>query len=123
MREGQSINYKAGAAFDPYLLMKYGAADGEVVPASGPTDLIIGGNGNIGAALGDRIDIIVDDFVEVRLGGTVTRGDKLTADANGLAVTAAPAAGANAQIAGYATVSGVLNDIIWMRIAPSVMQG
>jgi hypothetical protein len=123
MREGDSINYLATAVIAPYLLVKYGAADGEVVPASGPTDLIIGGNGNIGAALGDRIDIIVEDYVEVRLGGTVTRGDKLTADANGLAVTAAPATGVNAHIIGYATVSGVLNDIIWMRIAPSVMQG
>jgi hypothetical protein len=123
MREGRSINYSAAAVLAPYLLIKYGAADGEVLPAAGPTDLIIGGNGNIGAALGDRIDIIVDDFVEVRLGGTVTRGDKLTSDANGLAVTAAPAAGVNVQIAGYATVSGVLNDVIWMRIAPSVMQG
>lgn len=123
MREGQSINYALGADADPYLLMKYGAEDGVVVPAAGPTDLIIGGNGNIGGELGDRIDIIVDDCVEVRLGGTVTRGDKLTADANGLAVTAAPATGVNAHIAGYATVSGVLNDVIWMRIAPSIMQG
>jgi hypothetical protein len=123
MRTGESINYGAGAAIDPCLLIKYGAADGVVVPAAGPTDLIIGGNGNIGAALGDRIDIVLDDFVEVRLGGTVTRGERLTSDANGLAVAAAPATGVNVQIIGYATVSGVLNDIIWMRIAPSVMQG
>jgi len=123
MREGDSINYELGADADPYLLMKYGAADGVVVPATGPTDLIFGGNGNIGGVSGDRIDIIWDDCVEVRLGGTVTRGQRLTSDANGLAVAAAPAAGVNAQIAGYATVSGVLNDIIWMRIAPSVMQG
>jgi len=123
MREGESINYALGADTDPYQLIKFGAADGVVVPAAGPTDLIIGGNGNIGGVLGDRADIIVDDCVEVRLGGTVTRGDKLTSDANGLAVTAAPAAGVNTHIAGYATVSGVLNDVIWMRIAPSVMQG
>ena len=123
MRTGGSINYGAGAAIVPFQLVKYGAADGEVIPAAGPTDLIIGGPGNIGAALGSRIDIVLDDFVEVRLGGTVTRGARLTSDADGLAVSAAPAAGTNAQIIGYATVSGVVNDIIWMRIAPSTMQG
>ena len=123
MRTGDSINYRAAAAIAAYQLVKYGAADGEVIPAAGPTDLIIGGPGNIGASVGDRIDIVLDDFVEVRLGGTVTRGERLTSDADGLAVAAAPATGVNAYIIGYATVSGVLNDIIWMRIAPSIMQG
>ena len=75
------------------------------------------------AAAADRVDVAHDGIVDVEYGGTVTRGQKLTADANGKAVAAAPSAGANAQIIGYAVVSAVSGDIAGMMISPSVMQG
>jgi hypothetical protein len=60
---------------------------------------------------------------QVRLGGNVTRGDPITADAASKGVTAAPAAGANVRIIGFALQSGVLNDVIDYQIAPGLMQG
>lgn len=117
-------NYTAGAAIAPFRIVKFGAADGEVVQAAAATDLSIGVSGSLPAtAAGERIDIIRAGLTPVALGGTVTRGDKLTADANGAAVTAAPAAGANANIIGIAEVSGVAGDVALMLIAPSIMQG
>jgi hypothetical protein len=123
MRTGESINYHAEVDIPAYRIIKFGAADGSVLVAAAATDLLIGGNGRIPAAAGDRIDVVRDDNIEIQLGGTVTRGDKLTSDAQGRAIKAAPAAGANAQIIGIAEVSGVIDDIIWVGIAPSVMQG
>lgn len=123
MRTGESINYVAEAAIPAYTLVKFGANDGGVLVASASTDLIIGGIGRVPAALGDRIDITRDDMIEVQLGATVTRGQKITADAAGKAIVAAPAAGVNAQVAGIAETSGVAGDIIWVYLYPSVMQG
>lgn len=124
MREGNSINYRAEAAIAAYRIIKFGAADGGIVTASAATDLLIGGNGRPSAdAAGDRLDVVRDDFVEIQLGGTVTRGDRLTSDASGKAITAAPAVGANVSIIGFAEVSGVIDDVIWVKLAPSVMQG
>ncbi|EHN77499.1 hypothetical protein SMCF_2974, partial [Streptomyces coelicoflavus ZG0656] len=46
----------------------------------------------------------------VEYGGPVTRGARLTSDAEGRAVAAAPAAGQTVEIIGRAMVSGVLGD-------------
>lgn len=62
-------------------------------------------------------------MVEVVLGGTVTRNDRLTSDANAAAVTAAPAAGINAHVVGIALASGVSGDIIPVFLSNSVLQG
>lgn len=123
MRSGESINYLASGAIASYRLVKFGAADGSVAIASAATDLLIGGNGRIAAADGDRIDVVRDDFVEVQLGGTVMRGQKLTTDSSGRAIASAPTTGSNVQVIGIAESSGIINDVIWLRIAPSVMQG
>jgi hypothetical protein len=118
-------NYTAGGAINPYRIAKFGAADGEVLQAAAATDLLIGVVAIPGsaAASGERVDVIRDGLADVEYGGTVTRGQKLTSDANGKAVVAAPAAGSNVQIIGIAEVSGVAGDIVPMQIQPSVMQG
>ena len=123
MRAGDSYNYVAEAAIPAYSVVKFGSTDGSVVVAAAATDLIIGGNGRIAAAAGDRIDIVRDDFVEMRLGGPVTRGQKLTSDSTGAAIAAAPSAGANVHIVGVAESSGVSGDTIWVFLNASVMQG
>jgi hypothetical protein len=124
MKTGGSLNYNAEAAIPAYRFIKFGAADGGILVAAASTDLLIGGNGRIAADVaGDRLDIVRDDFVEIQLGGTVVRGEKLTSDSSGRAITAAPATGVNAQIGGTAEASGVIGDIIWVKLAPSVMQG
>lgn len=117
-------NYVAEAAIIGCRIVKFGAADGQVVQAAAATDLLMGvASRDYDAAIGERIDIMTHGIASVRLGGNVTRGQKLTADADGKAVAAAPAQGVNNQIIGIALVSGVADDVIDMRIAPSVMQG
>ena len=59
----------------------------------------------------------------MEFGGTVARGAPVTADASGKAVAAAPAAGSNVRIIGFAEVSAVAGDIAPVLIAPGVMQG
>ena len=102
----------AGGAITRYRITKYGAADGEVLQAAAATD-----------ALNGRVDISVNGLANVEYGGVVTRGDELTSDAVGRAVAAAPGAGSNVNIIGYAEVSGVSGDIGSVDIAKGSMQG
>jgi hypothetical protein len=121
---GLVTNHTADAAIAAYRIVKFGAADCNIAHAAAAADLSIGVTDRLAAAAaGDRIDVVRSGIAEVQYGGNVTRGKKLTADANGKAIEAAPAAGANAQVIGTAEVSGVLDDIGSMFIAPSVMQG
>lgn len=121
--EGLQKTLIAGAAVAKNRIVKFGAADTAAIQAAAATDLLIGVSDNLGADSGEPFDVIVDGIALVEYGGNVTRGQKLTADADGKAIAAAPAAGANAQIIGVAMLSGVAGDIGSVRIAPSVMQG
>lgn len=117
-------NYSAGAAISGYRIVKYDTSDGQAVQATSATDALMGIADRLGAdAADDRVDVIKAGIAEVELGGTVTRGDPLTADADGKAVAAAPVAGANDRIIGFAEVSGVAGDIIDCFIAPGQIQG
>lgn len=119
----ESKNYIAGAAINARRIVKFGAADHTVILAAAATDLSIGVSELGCTAAADRLDIIKEGHALVEFGGTVTRGQKLTSDATGRAVAAAPVAGVNNQIIGFAEVSAVVGDIGQMFIAPSVMQG
>lgn len=116
-------NFTAGAAVSKRRLVKFGSADFTVIQAAAATDLIIGVASELDAASGARVDVHVTGIAEVEAGGTITRGAKVTADADGKAVAAAPAAGVNNQIAGIAMVSASAGDIIDVLLAPSTMQG
>ncbi|ARR52036.1 DUF2190 domain-containing protein [Rhizorhabdus wittichii DC-6] len=116
-------NFKAGGAVGARLFIKFGSADDTVVQAAAATDLIIGVSTDIDADTGQPVDVHTDGIREVVYGGNVGRGKKVTSDADGKAVEAAPASGANSQIGGIAMVSGVAGDIGLVKLAPSVMQG
>jgi len=116
-------NYSAEGAIAAYRIAKHGTADGQVLQAATATDLLIGVNGSVAPALGERVDLVKIGIADVEYGGVVTRGAPLTSDASGRAVVAAPAAGSNVRIVGYAEVAGVLGDIGSMHIALGVMQG
>lgn len=117
-------NYIAETAVTKFRIVKWGTADGAVVPATATaTDALIGVVGAFGAAAGERVDVIRSGLADVEYGGTVTRGQPLMADANGKAVAAAPAAGVNARIVGYAEVSGVAGDIGSLTVGPELIQG
>jgi hypothetical protein len=119
---GLAKNYATGAAVAGRRVVKF-SADLTVVQAAAATDLSIGVSDRLGAASGERCDVYREGIVEVDAGGTVTRGKKVTSDADGKVVDAAPGAGANVQIIGVAEISGVSGDIVAILLAPSVMQG
>ncbi len=117
-------NFDAGAAIAPHRFVKPGAADGAVIQAAAVGDAVMGVSDELGAdAAGDRVDIHTVGVAEIELGGTVTRGDWLTSDADGKGVAAAPAVGVNNSVGGRARVSGVIGDIIDVRLAPGQIQG
>lgn len=115
--------YDAGAAIAAYRIVKF-SAEATVTQGAAATDALIGISNRIAAAaVGDRVEICREGIAEVEYGGTVTRGALLTSDANGKAVVAAPAAGANVRIIGIAEVAGASGDIGSCLISPSSMQG
>ena len=116
-------NAKAEAAVAAYTIVKFGTADGQVLAAAAATDKLVGVTTDIPAAINERCDYITNGRAEVLYGGAVTRGDMVTADASGRAVTAAPVAGVNNRIIGIAAVSGVLGDVGAVDIFPSTLQG
>jgi hypothetical protein len=115
---------EATAAVSARRLVKLGAADGAGVTAVDGAAFIVGVSSEIDTAIGERISVhSIGSIADVVYGGTVARGDPLTADAQGRAVTAAPAAAANAFIVGYAEVSGVVGDIGSVYVCPGRIQG
>lgn len=117
-------SFTSGGAIAPYRIVKPGTSDGKVLQAAAATDSLMGVSGSLGVDASDkRIDIIKSGIAEVEYGGNVSRGVPLTADADGKAVAAAPATGANVRVIGFAEVSGVVGDIGSMLIAPGVYQG
>lgn len=124
MRVPNSIlNYAAETALAKFRIVCFGATDGSVKQTTASTDLMIGVTEGFAYAVGDRVDIVRSGPAEIEYGGPVTRGQPLTSDAIGRAVVAAPAAGSNARIIGYAEVSGVLGDIGSVFVGAEMIQG
>lgn len=122
--EGLQKTLIAGGTVIKNRIVKFGSGDTSVVQAAAATDLLIGVSDSLGAASGEPVDIILDGIALVEYGGNVTRGQLLTADADGKAVAAAPAATGSARIIGVAMLSGVSGDIGSVMIAPgSVTNG
>ena len=120
---GLITTFRAGGAVTKRRLVKHGAADGVVLQGAASADKFVGVSTDLSAANGAPVDVIRTGVAPVEYGGTVARGDALTSDASGKAVVAAPAAGANAQIVGFAEVSGVAGDIGAVFLARGVIQG
>ncbi|MEQ1890289.1 MAG: DUF2190 domain-containing protein [Alphaproteobacteria bacterium] len=118
-----SKNYRAEAAVAKRRIVKMGATDGAVVVGAAATDLIFGVSADIDAAITERVDVHVAGIAEVEFGGTVTRGGPVTSDATGRAVAAAPGAGVNNRIIGFALVSAVVGDVAPVILSQGVMQG
>lgn len=76
-----------------------------------------------GAASGERMDIATEGLVEVVAGGTITAGAPVTSDAIGAAVAAAPGAGVNARVLGFAHEAAASGDIFRVQINLHTMQG
>lgn len=116
-------SYVAGAAVRARRFAVFGGADTDMIEATGAAGLIVGVFEKVDASQGDLADVVHSGITELVLGGNVTRGAALTSDANGAAVAAAPAAGANARVGAFALASGVAGDIIPALVQPCLMQG
>lgn len=117
-------SFYAQTALTKFRIVVFGSTgDDYVVPAAGVSDKLVGVTTDVDTAINARADVIADGLCDVEYGGTVTRGDKLTSDASGRAVTAAPGAGVNNHIIGIAWVSGVIGDIGSVKISQGIVQG
>ncbi|MEQ8318759.1 MAG: DUF2190 family protein [Rhodospirillales bacterium] len=129
-------NFTAGAAVTKRRIVKFGSADYTAIQAAATGDAMFGVSAELDAASGERFDVHVAGVAEVEYGGNVTRGELLTADADGKAVAvtrhthAENAAGTYAQdaetgaasavrVIGTAMVSGVDGDIGSVQINPA----
>jgi hypothetical protein len=116
------MNYIAQGAIPRHRFVKFGTADRTVTLAVDASATIIGVSHDINLDDGERGDIVRDDFPQIEYGAAVTRGDLLTADAQGRAIPITPpAAGATVHYAAIAEVSGVLGDICPTWLEPGVM--
>lgn len=116
----KSLN--AGAAVRGRRFVAIGAADFAGIEANAAA-IIIGISTEVDTLINDQVDVVMAGIAEIVLGGTVARGARLTADANGAGVAAAPAAGINSNIGGFALASGVAGDIVPVLIQPHSLQG
>lgn len=115
-RPGLIMSFLAATLIASHRIVAFGSDDDTVTMASSATDSLVGIS-DLGAdAIGDRLDVVMDDIAEVEFGGTITRGDPITSDANGKAIKATVA---GSRIIGFAMVSGVVGDIGTVNIVPS----
>lgn len=94
--------------FGPYLFVKFGDDAKNVTIGSDGSDNLIGVNTNIPAKKDVECDVIWQGEAELRLGGTVKAGERLTSDANGKGVKAET----GDIIKAIAADDGVADDII-----------
>ncbi|MBN0734593.1 DUF2190 domain-containing protein, partial [Pseudomonas aeruginosa] len=74
---------RASGAIAARRIVIHGSSDGLAAQAAGSTALLIGISTEIPAADGAVFDVIRSGLAPVEYGGNVTRGDALTADAQG----------------------------------------
>lgn len=117
-------NFVAGAIIPAFTLVKFGADDSTVVPATAVADPIIGATMEVAAALGERVDVQLIGDAYVVAGAAATRGTLATTDASGRAVTAAPAAGTNNNTAGrFMESASAAGDVVRVLLNPGSVQG
>lgn len=116
-------SFKATTAIGAFLIFKHGTADDTAALATAATDKLVATSDGLAKDIGEMVDGDLGFEPKVKLGVAVNRGDALTSDAQGRAIAAAPAAGANVRIIGFASQTGVLDDVIRYLRAPGVVQG
>lgn len=109
----------ATTAIPAMRFVKEGPADGTGVPAVDATASIIGVSGDLDAAVGERASVaMTGNIMPIVYGGTVGRGDVLTADAQGRAVATTST---GARYGGTAEVAGVVGDIGYVLVNPGIL--
>lgn len=116
-------NFTAGAAIAPYRICQFSAAD-TVIQAAAATNNLIGVNDDVAPVSGERTDIIMAGIALIEAGAAFAITARITSDATGRAVAAAPAAGVNNNCIGFPLEPAVAaGDLIRVLIAPHSFQG
>lgn len=128
MNKVLSRPFNAGGAIISNSFVKFGSDDDTVVQAAAAADSVIGAVNmvaapGLGAVSGDRVDVELIGIVDIKLGGSVTRGGLVTSDAAGKAIAATASAGSNVRVAGIALASGAAGEIIPVLLNPISFQG
>ena len=119
-----AVNYTAELAIPVNRLVKMGTTDRTITLATAASDAIIGPVNETAIALGERADVVRMGIAWVEAGAAIARGAPITSDATGRGVTAAPAAGVNNRIIGFADeAASAAGDVIRFMIEPGFMQG
>lgn len=106
--------FTCGSAIAGYTLVTLASAAGAVEAANAVTDVLIGVTTQIGSQDNGRVDVVMGGVTEVKIGGSVTKGDVLTTDASGHAVTATQATD---RVIGLALQTAVAGDIASILLA------
>lgn len=112
-------NFTSAGAIKPRRIVAFAAAEGRVETAVSPTAKpLIGVSGVIGAVAADeRIDVYLGDVQLIEAGGVFGQGVRLTSDAEGRVVAAAPAATVTQHIIGLSLgPSTALGELVPVRI-------
>lgn len=121
------LSFLAGAAIGPSLIVKIGAADNTVLQATASTEDLLGVSApnipSASVAAGDRIDVACEGVVDVIAGASITRGQWVTADANGKATPVGAVAGTNYATVGKALASASPGDFVPVLLAIGRVQG
>lgn len=118
---GPVKNFVSAGAIKPRRVVAFAAAEGQVEVAVSPVAKpLIGVTGVIGAvAAGERVDVYFGDVQTVEAGAAFAQGARLTTDAEGRVIAAAPAATVTQQTIGTAFgVSTALGELVPVHIAP-----
>jgi hypothetical protein len=108
----------ATAAIPARRIVSYGPADGTGVPANGSAAALVGVSSELATDIGQRASVhMIGNIADTEYGGNVSRGDPITADAQGRAIVATAA---GQRCVGQAEVSGVLGDIGSVAVAPFI---
>jgi hypothetical protein len=111
--------FTSALAIPAYTIVKFDSSDNAVAAAAAATDKMFGITTDIASSAGGECDVIVDDIAYVIAGGTIVRGDLLTSDASGHAVSIVPGVAAAARVIGVAMVSAASGDVFNCLIAPA----
>lgn len=111
-----SINANADLSAKQYYILALSNSSGEArVAVAGVDDYLVGVLQNVPAAAGRAAEVAVAGISKVVLGGSVTAGDKITADSAGKGITNGSG---DAYTIGKALASGSSGDIIPVLLNP-----
>ncbi|MFN7307708.1 MAG: DUF2190 family protein [Acetobacteraceae bacterium] len=115
--------YVAGGAINPYRIVRITNAD-TVEQAAAVLNTLIGVNTDLPIVSGERVEVMMQGIAWVEAGAAIAVGVPVTSDSSGRGIAAAPAAGANQRIIGFALDAAVAaGDQLRVLLSPGQVQG